>query len=263
MPLDFGGRVVIVTGAGRGLGRAYRQLFGSLGAHVVANDIDAIDGVTSVGDVGDATYARQLVTDAMEQFGRVDALVNNAGTVRWAAMPDIDVATIEAQLRVHAVGAFNTIHAAWPHMTTQSYGRIVNTTSSGVFGLKGNVGYAAAKGAVIGLTRTLAVEGAPVGIKVNAVAPAAATRLGGNVEDPAMAPELAAPLVAYLAHHDCPVNGEIYSTGAGRTARVFLGSTEGAVTDDVVGDWDAINDATSYYIPADLMDWSARFLKHL
>ncbi|HVV37262.1 MAG TPA: SDR family NAD(P)-dependent oxidoreductase [Acidimicrobiales bacterium] len=257
--MRFDGRVVIVTGAGRGIGRAYAELFRALGAEVVANDIDEVEGVTHVGDVSDPAYAQQLV----DTHDRVDALVNNAGNVQWATMPDVDAANLDAHLRVHVHGTFNTISAAWPRMVAAAYGRIVNTTSTGALGLKGNLGYATAKGAVIGMTRTLAVEGAPHGIKVNAVAPVAATRLGGDVDDPNMAPARVAPMAAYLASEDCPVSGQIYTAGAGRFARLFVGSTPGVVADDVESNWQQINDATGYTIPADLMEWSAEYLRHL
>jgi NAD(P)-dependent dehydrogenase (short-subunit alcohol dehydrogenase family) len=257
--LNFDGRVVVITGAGRGIGRAYATLLRELGADVIANDIDALDGVTHVGDVSDPAYAQSL----LDERDRVDALINNAGNVQWATMPDIDGDNLAAHLAAHVHGTFNTVRAAWPHMAARGYGRIVNTTSTGALGLRGNLGYATAKGAVIGMTRTLAVEGAGVGIKVNAVAPVAATRLGGDVDDPNMSPALVAPLVAYLASEECPVSGEMYTAGAGRVARLFLASTQGAVTADVPADWDAINDETDYFVPADLLAWSSEFLRHL
>jgi short chain dehydrogenase len=177
---------------------------------------------------------------------------------------------------VHVMGSFNTTRAAWPHMVEQGYGRIVMTTSTGMLGLTGNLAYATAKGGVVGLMRTLAVEGAEHGIRANAIAPAAVTRMAGQSGDdpgepaPQMAPELVAPMVAYLAHEHCPVSGEIYVAGFGRFARLFIASTEGYVqgdaaptVEDVAEHWAAINDERGYYVPADLNAWSAAFTAHL
>jgi hypothetical protein len=133
---------------------------------------------------------------------------------------------------VHVGGSFRTTRAAWPAVE-QQYGRIVMTTSAGMFGLPNNVSYAAAKGAVIGLTRSLTTAGAAHGIKVNLIAPAAVTRMAGQSADdagsPQMSPDLVAPMAAFLAHEACPVSGEIYAAGAGRFARLFIASTEGYV----------------------------------
>jgi NAD(P)-dependent dehydrogenase (short-subunit alcohol dehydrogenase family) len=149
----------------------------------------------------------------------------------------------------------------------------VMTTSAGIFGLPNNTSYATAKGAVIGLTRSLTAAGAQHGIKVNLIAPAAMTRMAGRASaeaTPEMAPDLVAPMVALLAHEDCPVSGEIYAAGAGRFARIFVAMTPGYVhagsmptVEDVVANWALINDETGYGIPADLADWSATFLAHL
>ncbi len=185
-----------------------------------------------------------------------------------------------SHLAVHVSGSFNTTRAAWPHMVDQDYGRIVMTTSAGLFGLANNTAYATAKGGVVGLARSLSMAGARHGIKVNLIAPAAMTRMAGRPseadqregDDPAgpMSPDLVAPMVAFLAHEDCPVSGEIYAAGAGRLARIFIASTPGYVhpspgltVDDVAEHWAAINDETGYRVPTDLMDWSAAFLAHL
>lgn len=253
--------MVVVTGAGRGIGRAYADHLLTLGATVVVNDIDALDGVTHVGDVSNPALANELVDAVVAEHGRIDALINNAGNVIWSTMPEVDLDNIAAHIAVHVNGTFNLVRAAWSHMVAAGYGRIVNTTSAGVLGLKGNIGYATAKGAVIGMTRTLAVEGAKAGIKVNAIAPAAATRLGGDVDDAAMAPALVAPMAAYLAHEDCPVTGEIYTAGAGRFARFFIGSTTGARTDDPVAAWDQINDTAGFTTPKSLLEWSTDFTR--
>jgi NAD(P)-dependent dehydrogenase (short-subunit alcohol dehydrogenase family) len=156
-------------------------------------------------------------------------------------------------------------------MVEQGYGRIVMTTSSGIFGLPNNTSYATAKAAVIGLGRSLATAGVKHGIKVNLIAPAAMTRMAGASDDAgAMAPELVAPMAAYLAHEACPVTGEIYAAGAGRFARVFVATTTGYVhpgpevtMEDVADHWAAINDDAGYFVPEDLRRWSAAFLAHL
>jgi NAD(P)-dependent dehydrogenase (short-subunit alcohol dehydrogenase family) len=289
----FDGRVAIVTGAGRGIGRAYARLLAARGARVVVNDLggsmegDGADAavasvvageivasggeaIADTNDVASAAGAQALVEAAVAQFGRVDALVNNAGIMQWAEMPDADGDVLARHLAVHVVGSFNTTRAAWPHFVEQSYGRVVMTTSSGVFGLAGNLSYATAKGGVIGMTRSLAVEGAPYGIRVNAVAPAAFTRMAAGAASPEGAPELVAPMAAYLAHEECPVTGEIYLAGFGRFARVFLATTEGfapasgePTIEDVAQHWATINDEVGYTVPANLPAWSRTFMTHL
>lgn len=242
-------------------------------ADVVA-EITAAGGsaVADGSDISTADGGAAVVKRALDVFGRIDVVVNNAGIMRWAGPAEADADNLAAHLDVHVGGAFHTTRAAWPHFVEQGYGRIVMTTSSGLFGLPDNLSYAAAKGAVIGLTRSLAVAGRKHGIKVNAIAPAAQTRMAGPPQgdaETAMAPELVAPMAAFLAHEDCPVTGEIYAAGAGRFARVFIASTPGYVhekglptIEDVAARWDAINDESGYTVPASLMAWSASFMSH-
>jgi NAD(P)-dependent dehydrogenase (short-subunit alcohol dehydrogenase family) len=241
----------------------------------VAAEIVAAGGV-AIGDSNDIAAdpgADALIEATLKEFGRVDVLVNNAGIVSWAGFPEADGDNLARHLAVHLVGAFNCTRAVWPHLAEQGYGRIVMTTSTGVFGLPNNVSYAAAKAAVIGLTRSLASAGVAHGIKVNAIAPGAMTRMAGVPNDnarPELSPVLVAPLVAFLAHEDCPVSGEIYAAGFGRFARLFIASTDGyahptgePTVEDVAAHWAAINDEVGYYIPASLKDWSSAFMAHL
>jgi NAD(P)-dependent dehydrogenase (short-subunit alcohol dehydrogenase family) len=292
----FDGRVAVVTGAGRGIGRSYARLLTARGASVVVNDLGAstegsgsdagpasavVDeivaaGGTAVADTNDVSTvdgATALVDTAVERFGRIDGLVNNAGIIRWAGMPEVDADNLARHLAVHVGGSFNTVRAAWPHMVEAGYGRIVNTTSAAVFGLPDNTSYATAKGAVIGLTRSLAAAGAAHGITANCIAPGAMTRMagpGGEDAGPEMSPDLVAPMVALLAHEECPVSGEIYAAGFGRFARIFVGMSPGYVAsgpaptvEDVAGNWAAVNDEPGFTIPVDLPDWSASFMAHL
>ena len=300
--LGFEGRVAVVTGAGRGIGRAYARLLAERGAKLVVNDLggstagEGTDGgpaqqvvaeilarggeaVADTNDVSTSAGGASVIESAIDHFGRIDILVANAGIIRWGGLPEVDLENLERHLAVHLLGAFNTLRPAWPHFVEQAYGRVVLTASSGVFGKADNLSYAAAKAGVIGLARSAKLAGEPHGIKVNVIAPAAQTRMaGGDPADddaqpvpgrPFLPSDAVAPMAAFLAHEACPVSGEIYTAGAGRFARLFIASTEGyvpqngpATIEDVAENWDAINDETGYYVPSDLMNWSATFLKH-
>jgi NAD(P)-dependent dehydrogenase (short-subunit alcohol dehydrogenase family) len=204
--LAFDGRVAVVTGAGRGLGRAYAVLLAARGAQVVVNDLGtALSGagadglpaeqvaaeiraaggsaVASTADVTDPAAAAGIVDAALVAFGRVDIVINNAGNLAPGEIADTDLPTLRRHLDVHVSGSFNVTRAAWPHLVDQGYGRVVLTTSSALFGAPGLVAYATAKGGVVALARSLAAGAAagPADLRVNVVAPAAETRM---VDDP-------------------------------------------------------------------------------
>jgi len=293
--LGFDGKVAIITGAGGGLGREHALLLASRGAQVVVNDI----GGSISGDGGDAGPAERvvkeitdaggeaiadthsvstpeggaaLVATALEHFGRVDIVVNNAGILRDKTFHNMTPDLLDPVLDVHLRGAFNVTRPAWIAMREQSYGRVVNTSSnSGILGNFGQSNYGAAKMGLVGLTRVLAVEGAKYNIKVNAIAPVAKTRMteellgamGDKIE-----PALVSPIVAYLAHEDCPVTGEVYSAAGGRIARFFIGLTPGyynpALTvEDVRDHFEQIRDEAGYVVPRSNSDELSLLLKQL
>jgi len=254
--LRFDGRVAIITGAGGGLGRCHALELARRGAHILVNDLGgALDGngssasaaqlvvdeITAFGGIAAPNHdsvstpegGQAIVQAALDAFGRVDVLVNNAGFLRDKAFHRMDHAMIDAVIDVHLKGALYVSQPAFRLMREQGYGRIINTSSaSGLFGNFGQANYGAAKAGLAGLTRVLALEGAGHGIKVNAIAPIASTRMTENVLGDLAAqvsPGSVSPLVAYLAHEDCSVNGHVYSVAGGRIARIFVGETRGVV----------------------------------
>jgi NAD(P)-dependent dehydrogenase (short-subunit alcohol dehydrogenase family) len=254
--LRFDGRVAIITGAGGGLGRSHALELARRGAQVLVNDLGgALDGsgssmsaadrvvdeITALGGIAAPNHdsvatpegGRAIVQAALDAFGRVDVLVNNAGILRDKAFHKMDDTMIHAVIDVHLKGALYVSQPAYHLMREQGYGRIVNTSSaSGLFGNFGQANYGAAKAGLAGLTRVLALEGAGHGIKVNAIAPIAATRMTADILGPLadkVSPESVSPLVAYLAHEECAVNGHVYSVAGGRIARIFVAETHGVV----------------------------------
>lgn len=253
--IDLDGRVAIVTGAGGGLGRHHALSLASRGARVVVNDlagdgpsaeevvgeVEAAGGVATAfeGSVADAAVARRLVETTVERFGRVDALVNNAGILRDRSFAKMSEDNVRDVLEVHLMGAFHLTGAVWPHMKERGFGRIVNTTSpAGLFGNFGQANYAAAKMGLVGFTRTLAIEGARAGITANVIAPLAASRMTEQIL-PAEAlakldPAEVSPLVTWLVSPDCDHTGGVFAAGGGFVARVAVLHGPGAVFSDGV-----------------------------
>jgi NAD(P)-dependent dehydrogenase (short-subunit alcohol dehydrogenase family) len=298
--MRFDGQVAVVTGAGNGLGKQYALLLASRGARVVVNDIGG--SVTGTGSDADAATAaadeirglggeaiadstsvtspeggQAIIDAAVEAWGRVDVVINNAGIVRDAPFEDVTADRLDPLVDVHLRGAFYVTRPAWKIMRERRYGRILNTCSAaGLLGAERMSNYGAAKTGVVGLTRVLAAEGAGHDVKVNAIAPIAYTRmLAHSVEtasppdDPAaqailddlvaqyltkLDPALVAPVAAFLTHRDCPVTGEIYTVGAGHVARFFIGRTRGFYSpslsvEQVRDHLDEIRDEAGYSVP--------------
>lgn len=298
--LRFDDQVAVITGAGGGLGRQYAVLLASRGARVVVNDTGG--SVTGTGSDAQAANAvaeeirgqggeavadmhsvtspqggEAIIDTALRTWGRVDILINNAGIVGDAPFEDMTPERFEPLLDVHLRGAFHVTRPAWRAMRAQRYGRVLNTCSAaGILGAERMSNYGAAKTGLLGLTRVLAAEGAERGIKVNAIAPIAHTRMlgqslaaAGRRDDPAeqavleglvgrylqkLDPARVAPVAAFLTHRDCPVSGEVYTVGAGHVARFFVGRTRGFYDpllsiEKVRDHLDEIRDEAGYTVP--------------
>lgn len=252
--MRFDGRVAVITGAGRGLGRSYALLLAARGARVVVNDPGgAIDGGAAAGGVAqevvDAIRAaggeavantdsvvtleggHAIVRTALEVWGRIDILIHNAGNVRYGSIREIGYDDFKSVLDVHLMGAFHMVKAAHPVMCDAGYGRVILTSSiGGIYGNRDCVNYGMAKSAMIGLNAIAAIEGEAFGVKSNIILPSAVTRMAAGIDVsqyPPMEPELVAPTVAWLAHEDCPVSGEMFAAIGGRVARAYVAETPG------------------------------------
>ena len=297
-PVTLEGRVVLVTGAGRGLGRAYSLELARRGAALVVNDVsrehaeavvaevEALGApvVVSADSVATPGGASAMVRAALDAFGGLDAVVNNAGLMRNGYVEDLEVEDLDAVVEVHLRGSWLVTRAAWPALRARGGGRVVMTSSAGgLFAMQAESNYAAAKAGIYGLTRALAFEGREHGIGVNAVLPMATSRLEAQQPVPdyerhypagvreARAPrrltEAVAPLVAFLCSGACSVTGEAFSAGFGRFARVFVGETPGWVAadpaavraEDVAEHLEEIRDLDGFAVPASIYD-EVRFI---
>jgi NAD(P)-dependent dehydrogenase (short-subunit alcohol dehydrogenase family) len=290
--LSFDGDVVVVTGGAGGLGSAYCRLLALRGARVVVNDTGGvIDGrsgdpgtadclaaelVARGGQAAGCSYdgstvegARQIVQTALSRFGRIDAVIANAGILRDRTFVKVSDQDFFAVLTAHLAGTVRIFHAAMPSMHEQGNGRLVATTSSaGLFGNFGQTAYAAAKMGIVGLMQSLAIEGARRNIYANVVCPVAETRMSQGLMGPLdgkASPDLVAPIVAYLASQECHVSGRIYSAGAGRVARVRVGVTRGLTTAEMSPEWITENLAEidaelDHVFPATIADEMSLFI---
>jgi NAD(P)-dependent dehydrogenase (short-subunit alcohol dehydrogenase family) len=303
MAISFENRVAIITGAGGGLGRTYALDIAKRGGAVVVNDLGcAVDGsgssrgpadkvvaeIKATGGRAVASYetvvtrdgARRIVQTALDSFGRIDALINNAGNLRNDWFEDVKEEDRDALIATHLLGTFNVAQAVWPHMQAQKYGRIVFTSSaSGMLGNPMQVGYGMAKAGVTGLMTVLSQEGKAHGILCNALMPNALTRMGekhaekmkpGDLEKMApimaaigksMDPSFTTAITVYLASEACTSTHSIYSHLGGRFARVIIGVTEGwqgsretpSTVDDIARHIDQIRDTTrAIHVPDEL-----------
>lgn len=283
MTIRFDGRVAIVTGAGNGLGREHALALARKGAKVVVNDlgtardgagasataaeavvaeIEAMGGeaMANAASVTDYDAVQKMVADAMARWGRIDILINNAGVLRDKTFGKMEIEDFKFVMDVHLMGSVNCTKAVWEIMKAQNYGRIVLTTSSsGLFGNFGQSNYGAAKMAMVGLMQTLTIEGAKNDIRVNCLAPTAATRmtedLGARLDLDTLRPGLVTPGVMFLVSEDAPTRA-IMNAGAGNFERTYVTYTKGVYVGDredaaeeVARRWNEISDRSGEIVP--------------
>lgn len=244
--LDFAGRVAIITGAGRGMGRSHARMLASRGARVVVNDLNlpngenpALDvvaeiqvaGGVAVGDYNDVVGSGgKIIETALDAFGQIDILICNAGVLASETLAEADPDDWYDAFDVHFRGTVDICKSAWPHLIASGTGRIVTTSSSGMLGNAGLTSYGSAKGGIFSFTRSLAMEGRDLGIKANTILPSAKTRITDAIRDPAITetlkqhfqPEHVSALVTWLVHQDTQVTCEAFQVSGGRAGRVMM-----------------------------------------
>jgi NAD(P)-dependent dehydrogenase (short-subunit alcohol dehydrogenase family) len=287
----FDGRVAVITGAGRGLGRAYAELLGGLGASVVVNDngsalagegsdtgpaqevvaaIEAAGGeaVACTDSVATPEGGKAIIEAALDTWGRIDVLIHNAGNTRFDPLAEITYEDFRSVVDVHLMGGFNVVRPAFPRMLEAGYGRVVLTGSiGGLYTMPQTVPYAVSKAGMIGLCNAISVEGAERNVKANIILPGALTRMAEGLDTsqyPPMGPDLVAPVVGWLAHEDCNVSGELYISMAGRVARAFVAESEGVyksswTIDEIAENIDAIRDESRQWV----FPQQQGFLRHM
>jgi NAD(P)-dependent dehydrogenase (short-subunit alcohol dehydrogenase family) len=296
--IRYDGRVAIITGAGGGLGKTYALLLGKRGAKVVVNDLggkpDGTGASTSMADTtvseikaagGEAVAnydsvstpdgGKKITQCALDHFGRVDIVINNAGVLRDKTFLKLTPEELEIVLDVHLKGAFYVTQPAFASMKENNYGRILMTASAaGVFGNFGQTNYGAAKMGLVGLAHVLSIEGAKNNIKCNVIAPIAKTRMTEQLLGPLadqVLPEHVTPLVAYLVSEKCELTHEVFSVGGGRFARIFVGLAPGwyagkgkvASPEDIRDHIDQIRNPEGYIIPANIGEEMMQLMKVL
>jgi len=295
--LRFDGKVAIVTGAGGGLGRAYALLLGSRGAKVVVNDLGTattgegsssqaadkvVDEIKKLGGEAVANYnsvedGDKIVKTALDKWGRVDILINNAGILRDASFIKITDKDWDLIYRVHLKGSYSVTKAAWNQMREQNYGRIIMTSSAaGIYGNFGQANYSAAKLGLLGLAKTLAIEGEKKNIFVNTIAPVAGSRMTETVLPPdlvaSLKPEYVAPVVAFLCHESCTENGQLFEVGAGwisklrwqRSKGYFHDpNSKGLAIEDVSKNWNTVNNWNDPDLPQSATETFSMLMQYL
>src|SRR5262245_55460051 len=294
--LRFDGRVAIVTGAGGGLGRSHALLLGKRGAKVVVNDLGGgmhgggqsttpaqkvveeikASGGDAVANADSVESGDKIVQCALDTWGRIDIVVNNAGILRDTSFQKLSEEDWELIYRVHVLGGFRVTRAAWNHMRDAGYGRIIFTASAaGIYGNFGQANYSMAKLGLLGLSNTLAIEGRKRGILVNTIAPIAGSRLTETVLPKelvdALRPEFVSPLVAYLAHESCKETGGLFEVGGGFFSKLRWERTEGkllsigrAITPEAVEQsWKEITDFSKSTHPPDITQSMAPLIENI
>lgn len=292
----FDNRVVIITGAGNGLGRAYALEMGKRGASVVVNDLGGsafgdgadqaaadvvVNEITSAGGTAVANYdsvtdGDKIVQTAMDTYGKIDVVINNAGILRDKTFHKMEEQDWDLIYDVHVRGAFKVSHAAWPYMRDQNYGRMIFTASAaGIYGNFGQTNYSMAKLGLHGMSQTLSLEGRSKNILVNTIAPIAGSRLTETVMPKeltdALKPEFIMPLVLKLCDENSEETGGLYEVGAGwigrlrweRTRGASFSVSEGFTPEDVNDAWDEISDFTEADHPASIADANRPIIKNL